>query len=240
MSQPRGYLIGGQSILIDGKVIIGSHNNAGEVKYLLYSQIEKDEWREHLCDDVDKLLEIICFEIRAGICIADPELICIRSEMTPDLDAIKEKLTEYGDVSNFATYTKEDYAKLTGLNAAEMDIYATYVVSYTSNDYIGTLVNELNEMSGVHEAIQASAKNNLLLYNLQKDGKYTFTNSDEATSDDYIKGKYKLKNGVITFTPKDSKTTTKLLYIKDNHLCGDPDCNEIYAESTETCSGKTS
>ena len=29
MSQPRGYLIGGQSILIDGKVISGSHNNAG-------------------------------------------------------------------------------------------------------------------------------------------------------------------------------------------------------------------
>ena len=95
MSQPHGYLIGGQSILIDGKVISGSHNNAGEVKYLLYSQIEKDEWREHLCDDVDKLLEIICFEIRAGICIADPELICIRSEMTPDLEAIKEKLKEY-------------------------------------------------------------------------------------------------------------------------------------------------
>ena len=94
-SQPRGYLIGGQSILIDGKVISCSHNNAGEVKYLLYSQIEKDEWLEHLCDDVDKLLEIICFEIRAGICIADPELICIRSEMTPDLEAIKEKLKEY-------------------------------------------------------------------------------------------------------------------------------------------------
>ena len=95
MSQPRGYLIGGQSILIDGKVISGSHNNAGEVKYLLYSHIEKDEWREHLCDDVDRILDIICFEIRAGICIADPELICIRSEMTPNLDAIKEKLTEY-------------------------------------------------------------------------------------------------------------------------------------------------
>ena len=81
--------------MIDGKVISGSHNNAGEVKYLLYSHIEKDEWREHLCDDVDRILDIICFEIRAGICIADPELICIRSEMTPNLDAIKEKLTEY-------------------------------------------------------------------------------------------------------------------------------------------------
>ena len=150
-----------------------------------------------------------------------------------DATKIKEKLTEYGDVSNFATYTKEDYAKLTGLNAAEMDIYATYVVSYTSNDYIGTLVNELNEMSGVHEAIQASAKNNLLLYNLQKDGKYTFTNSDEATSDDYIKGKYKLKNGVITFTDDSKKTT--LLYTKNGYLCIDADCNKIFFKSNENC-----
>ena len=95
MSQPRGYLIGGQSILIDGKVLSGTHNNSGEIKFLMRSQIENNEHREHLCNDAERILEIICFEIRAAISIADPELICVRSEMTPDLEKIKEKLSEY-------------------------------------------------------------------------------------------------------------------------------------------------
>ena len=95
MSQPRGYLIGGQSILIDGKVVGGSHNNAGEIKYMMFSQIPREEWRDHLCYDVDRILEIISLDIRAAISIVDPELICIRSEMTPDLQAIKEKVIEY-------------------------------------------------------------------------------------------------------------------------------------------------
>lgn len=150
-----------------------------------------------------------------------------------DAAKIKEKLAEYGDINNFATYTKEDYARLINANVEEMEIYATYVVSYPSNDYIGTLVNELNGMSGVHEAVQASAKNNLLLYELKKDGTYSFTNSDEATKDDYIKGKYKLKNGVITFTDSDSKTS--LLYTKNGYLCIDADCNKIFFKSNENC-----
>lgn len=95
MSQPRGYLIGGQSILIDGKVISGTHNNAGEIKYLLFSQIANEEWREHLSYNVDKILNIIGLDIRAAISIVDPELICIRSEMTPDLDTIKAELKKY-------------------------------------------------------------------------------------------------------------------------------------------------
>ena len=95
MSQPRGYLIGGQSILIDGQVVGGSHNNAGEIKYMMFSQIPREEWRDHLCYDVDRILEIISLDIRAAISIVDPELICIRSEMTPDLQAIKEKVIEY-------------------------------------------------------------------------------------------------------------------------------------------------
>ena len=95
MSQPKGYLIGGQSILIDGKIFSGSHNNSGEIKFLLRSQIKNNEHREHCCYDSERILDIICFEIRAAISIADPELICIRSEMTPDLEKIKEKIIEH-------------------------------------------------------------------------------------------------------------------------------------------------
>lgn len=146
---------------------------------------------------------------------------------------IKDKLTEYGEATNFVYYSREDYAKMINEDINSIDIYATFVVSYASNNYIGTLVNELKTMNGVHEALQTSAKNNMLLYNLKKDGTYEFTDTDEATDDDYVGGKYKIKKGVVTFTDKDKKTS--LLYTKDGHLCVDADCNKIFAKTDENC-----
>lgn len=156
------------------------------------------------------------------------------------VEAIQAKANEYDNVSSTNYITREDYAKEQGISIDDLDIHDTFVIYFTSMDSIGTYIEEIEKMKGVYSAEQNYAKANISLYNLKSWGKYEFTDSDESTEEDLEKGSYKIKNGVITFTPKDSKTTTKLLYIKDNHLCGDPDCNEIYAESTETCSGKTS
>ena len=35
------------------------------------------------------------FEIRAGISVVDPELICLRSAMTPDVEKVKAKVAEF-------------------------------------------------------------------------------------------------------------------------------------------------
>ena len=48
-------------------------------------------------------------------------------------------------------------------------------------------------------------------------------------------GKYKIKKGVITFTPDSKDGQDKMLYIKDDHLCEDPDCTKIFAASNESC-----
>ena len=93
-------------------------------------------------------------------------------------------------------------------------------------------------MKGVLAVDQNYAKANLSLYNLKSWGKYTFTDSDEYRDEDLEKGTYRIKKGVITCTPSGEKKATNMLYIKDNHLCGDADCNEIYATSNDTCSGK--
>ena len=153
--------------------------------------------------------------------------------------AISEKAASYDNVSSTNYITREDYAKEQGISIDDLDIHDTYVIYFTSMDSIGTYIDELEEMNGVLSAEQNYAKANIALFNLKSWGKYTFTDSDEAREEDIETGTYKIKNGVITFTPKKSKTSTRMLYIKDNHLCGDADCNDIYAESTETCSGKT-
>ena len=156
------------------------------------------------------------------------------------VEAIENKAASYDNVSSTNYITREDYAKEQGVSIDDLDIHDTFVIYFTSMDSIGTYIEEIKAMKGVLTADQNYAKANISLYNLKSWGKYEFTDSDEAREEDIEKGTYRIKNGVITFTPSDSKTSTKLLYIKDNHLCGDADCNEIYAESTETCSGKTS
>ena len=155
------------------------------------------------------------------------------------VEAIQKKASTYDNVSSTNYITREDYAKEQGISIDDLDIHDTFVIYFSSMDSIGTYIDEIKELDGILEVDQNYAKANISLYNLKSWGKYTFTDSDESNEEDLEKGTYRIKDGVITFTPSDSKTSTKLLYIKDNHLCGDPDCNEIYAESTDTCSGKT-
>ncbi len=150
--------------------------------------------------------------------------------------AVEDKFNQYINLANSSYYPAEEYAKYTG--DAE-NIYDAYYISFNSMDSIGTYIQELEKIEGVLSATQQSAKNDISLYNLGNWGKYTYTNSDETNKEDLEEGTYKIKRGVITFKPKNSKDNTKLLYIKDQHLCGDVDCTQIYFSSTETCSGKT-
>lgn len=153
-------------------------------------------------------------------------------------EAVEKLASSYDNVSSTNYYTREDYAKELDQDLDDLDIYDTYVITFSSMDSIGTYVDELENMKGVKSAEQSNAKSNIKLYNLESWGKYSFTDSDEPREEDIEHGKYRIKNGVITFTPKDSKTTSTMLYIKDERLCGDAECNEIYAPSTDTCSGR--
>ncbi len=152
-----------------------------------------------------------------------------------DKQAIADKIASYENVESSTFYTKDDYASQMGQDPNNMDIYETYIVTFDSMDKIGTYVEELGKMSGVLKAEQSYAKNNIMLYNIESFGKYTFTNSDEATEKDLETGKYKEKNGVIIFTPDNKELQTKMLYPKDQYLCGDAACTKIYAKSNATC-----
>lgn len=152
---------------------------------------------------------------------------------------IENKIHAFDNISAMNTFSKEEYAEQIGANANEMDIHDAIVVTFSSLDSIGTYVEDLNKLTGVLKAEQSYAKNDINLYNIKKNKSYTFTNSDEALKEDIIKGKYKEKNGVLTFKPKDKNKKETLLYFKDGLLCEDPSCDEIYFKSTNTCKPKT-
>ncbi len=151
---------------------------------------------------------------------------------------IEANIEQLDNVESSNYYSKEDYAEELGEDVDSMDIHANYFITFSSMDNISDYVEALNKLDGVLEARQSNAKSNISLYNLKGWGKYTFTNSDEASEKDVEKGSYSIRKGVITFRPSSKDAKEKILYIKDGYLCGDAACTEIYAHSTETCSSK--
>lgn len=152
-----------------------------------------------------------------------------------DRENIESTIEGFESVTSVSYMSKEQYAEDIGGDPNEMDIYATYFVSLSTLDSIGTYIEELKELDGVYEVQQHSAKTNVSLFNIKSWGKYTFTDSDEATTDQLEYGSYKVKKGVITFTPDDETKQSKILYMKDGYLCGNASCTKIYAKSNSTC-----
>ena len=98
LSRPRNFLASGLGLVINGRMILGAHNIAGEVKFLsreFLTDEDMENWEKYQNIDWSKVPEIIARELRAGISVVDPELICIRSEMTPYLRTIRDRLKVY-------------------------------------------------------------------------------------------------------------------------------------------------
>lgn len=149
--------------------------------------------------------------------------------------AIEDKLNSYKDIEAMNTFSKDEYANQIGGDANEMDIHDAIVATFSSMDAIGTYLEELKKLDGVLSTEQSYAKNDINLYNLKKDGTYTYADSDEALKKDIIEGKYKEKKGVLTFKPNNKKEKQVLLYFRDGILCEDSGCSKLFFRSDKSC-----
>ena len=95
VSRPMGFRAGGIGVVLNGKIVDGAHNMAGEIRYVTKSFVSKEDWAGHVMMDLDKVLDGVTLEIRAGIAVIDPEVICLRSPMTPDIEKVKDKISEF-------------------------------------------------------------------------------------------------------------------------------------------------
>ena len=161
-------------------------------------------------------------------------IVLLKDEITDEEKSkIEEKGATFENLASSNFYSKEDYQS--ELNTKD-EIYATYVFSFSSHDSIGTYIDELKAMPGVKEAKQSNAKNNMSLYELKSNGTYTYKDSDEATKEDAVTGKYKIEKGIIKLTPSKEGEKLKILYTKNGRLCEDTDCNKIYSHGKDNCS----
>ncbi len=95
-SQPRGWAYGGQGIVVDGKVVGGRLDAAGEIKFIV-NQFHVSNPLRYNPYNPDHVIEIVAQVILMDIAMLDPEVICLRSELTPDMDEVRKEVAKYID-----------------------------------------------------------------------------------------------------------------------------------------------
>ncbi|MEE8808058.1 MAG: ROK family protein [Lactimicrobium sp.] len=93
-SQPYGWRMGGEGIIVNGHLVTGAHSAAGEVKYIvpLFSGLSDIP---HWVETPDQMVPIVARDIVGAVTYLDPEVVCVRSDMTPYMDEIEKELEKF-------------------------------------------------------------------------------------------------------------------------------------------------
>lgn len=101
-SQPRNALVGGQGMIYKGLIIEGAHEMAGEVMRIIPDEFaefatgyEANIFDKYGDQAIVKIKESVVHYLRASIAIIDPEVILLRSVLTPDTKELREELKKY-------------------------------------------------------------------------------------------------------------------------------------------------
>lgn len=90
-TQQTGYLVGGQGLVVDGRLVKGRKNYAGELNAI--SQRMKLSMDPHAaCWDAEGMLEIVANHITATCCAVSPDAVYVAVKMVPDMDALRAEM----------------------------------------------------------------------------------------------------------------------------------------------------
>lgn len=93
-SQPKGWVVGGQGIIIDGKLVHGNHGLAGENRIIVQHFNYQNPLSMPNMYDIKNIAQMISKIILMDIATLDPEVICLRSELITDPQIVIDKLSE--------------------------------------------------------------------------------------------------------------------------------------------------
>ena len=97
-SQSRGIVVGGQGLIIDGHLHEGRNSDAGEIQRFLAELPSPDAqlWHYgHRVWDPTRIVQMLAQVFAVDIGTIAPEAICVRSRLTPDMEAIRKELLNY-------------------------------------------------------------------------------------------------------------------------------------------------
>ena len=92
--QPTGYSVGGQGLIIDGRLVRGNHGLAGELGYLVRMFDKSDELRERAWTS-EGMRSIVSAELMCAIVTTSPEVIYVAVDLLPDMDELRDTLSAF-------------------------------------------------------------------------------------------------------------------------------------------------
>lgn len=92
--QPTGYSVGGQGLIIDGRLVRGNHGLAGELGYFVRTLGRTEEFREKAWTS-EGMLSLVTLELMVAIVTTSPEVIYLAVDLLPDLEALHDELAKH-------------------------------------------------------------------------------------------------------------------------------------------------
>ena len=92
--QPTGYVVGGQGLVVDGRLVRGAHGLAGEMGYLvrqmgLRKQMLEKAWTS------EGMRQLVSTYLMMSIAVASPEVIYVAVDLLPDMGELQAELEKW-------------------------------------------------------------------------------------------------------------------------------------------------
>ncbi len=95
-SQPKGWIVGGQGIICDGKIVYGRKGLAGENRFI-FNQFNFQNPLTFNANNPESILQMVTKIILMDIATIDPEVICLRCDLLTDMQVVKNEVSKYID-----------------------------------------------------------------------------------------------------------------------------------------------
>lgn len=92
--QPTGYTVGGQGLVVDGRLVRGAHGLAGEMGYLVRQMGVRDRLDERAWTS-EGMRELVSTYLMMEIAVASPEVIYVAVDLLPDMDELRAELARW-------------------------------------------------------------------------------------------------------------------------------------------------
>lgn len=92
--QPTGYSVGGQGLIVDGRLVRGYRGLAGELGYFVQMLDRREEFRQKAWTS-EGMLQLVALELMVAIVTTSPEVIYVSADLVPDMDELHAELAKH-------------------------------------------------------------------------------------------------------------------------------------------------
>ena len=92
--QPTGYSVGGQGLIVDGRLVRGHRGLAGELGYFMRILDRAEEFRQKAWTS-EGMLSLVALELLVAIVSTSPEVIYVAVDLLPDMDELRIELAKH-------------------------------------------------------------------------------------------------------------------------------------------------